>query len=403
MKKTLNFFKISICVFAGILFCGCDNTHANQMKSDNLEIDKKNHASDIVEVDEETHQYDVSRVRNNEILDRQNFQKNIQVLFENNKFDELNKIYIQLLKSEERTSSGLWKLTVFYDSFDKILTAKEEEQSKKIWESHYKKISKWSSEYPNIALPEILKAKLLLARAWQYRGEGYISTVSTENLKQWNTYLTKANDYLNHKIPSLSNVDPEWHVVNLDVKSFLNNSELEYKSALEDATNRFPYYYPIYFNAVVYHYSPKWGGDYEEIEKFAHFAVSKTNAKEGTAIYSRIYWVVADNMEIDKLRKESYIDWQYFRKSVREVLKQYPDQWNFSNYIYISCQVKDKKFTSELFQGISFHDLNNWKNEYAYENCLAFAKGTEDELMKEREQKYMEQLKKDYPEYFQVN
>ena len=98
MKKTLNFFKISICVFAGILFCGCDNTHANQMKSDNLEIDKKNHASDIVEVDEETHQYDVSRVRNNEILDRQNFQKNIQVLFENNKFDELNKIYIQLLK-----------------------------------------------------------------------------------------------------------------------------------------------------------------------------------------------------------------------------------------------------------------------------------------------------------------
>lgn len=111
-----------------------------------------------------------STVFSNEIKMRSDIQTKARHLFMGEKFEELERIAVQYRKSGERTSSGLWKLTIFYTGFGKILSPNIKFED--YWEGMKLKADKWVRKSPKSPTANIIKGMILSAYAWKIRGGG---------------------------------------------------------------------------------------------------------------------------------------------------------------------------------------------------------------------------------------
>lgn len=306
-----------------------------------------------------------------EITERQAFTHHIQELYAQKNYEALNQIYQDALIKQTRTASGIWVLRQLYDSFGAIFkTISSDDDS--AWHSNKDNINQWIKQNPNIVLPKILYAKLLERRAWAYRGAGLASKVTPEGWARFRKLNQENKSYLK-SIKETTSQDPEWYVSSLNNASFMQIKEESYTKLLKEATLKHPLYYSIYFDAINFHYLPKWGGSKEDMEHLANYAVSKTKSMEGDALYSRIYWVISADSDLLNLKSTTNVNWERMKKSMDTVLKQYPAEWNYTHFALISCRAQDKEQTAKLFEFIPNFNQNNWEFRGNYNYCKSYA------------------------------
>jgi hypothetical protein len=198
-----------------------------------------------------------------ELQDRAQVQQQVSDWFNQGNYSDLEKMYRHFRDDHVRTSGGTFALDEeFYSSLFNNLYGKTGTLSPDdvIWRQDEISLKKWMAQFPTSPAPRIAYAELLRMHGWAYRGEDTSDKVKVKNLPPFHKYIRSSRQYLN-SIKDLSKKDPHWYVESLLIAIVENLSENEYKTILDEAVEKYPYYYNIYYTAVQ-HYLPIWGGKF---------------------------------------------------------------------------------------------------------------------------------------------
>ncbi len=288
---------------------------------------------------------------------------------------ELERIAGEYRETQARSSSGKWKLILFYHAFNQITRRRLSEAT---WKDTFSFVDEWIKAYPDSDIPKVAKGLFLEDYAWHVIGGDGMSIAARDHAPEdvkskFLDRMQKAHDYMTN-IKSSSSDNPVWYFVMSGIMRGLYDDEAAYMALINEALDKHPGFYPIYFSALLY-LSPHWRGNPEKIEKFAQEAVKRTKDKEGYALYARIYWYASQSAYGVGLFTQSDVVWDKMKLGIRDVLKEYPDQWNINNFAYFSCLVRDHAMTKELMSKMERPILRNgvWAERKFYEYCKAWA------------------------------
>ena len=291
-------------------------------------------------------------------------------LFMQERFGELERLADQYRMTGERTSSGLWKLTLFYSGISDVADGNNINET--YWNSIEARARRWVEEYPASPTPRIAYSLILIGHAWKFRGSGWAEEVNPDARKPFHEYLNKARVYLlEHK--DIAGSDPRWYEAMLSVALAEDWDIKRFNKLVDEATTRHPYFYQIYFGAINY-LTPKSHGNRQQIEAFANFAVSKTVDMDGMGMYARVYWYAAQAHFRDHLFTDSSVVWDKMKKGIADVLQRYPDQWNINNFAHFACLAWDKDETRGLMGRIQGAPIPQaWEDRTQYQQCRTWA------------------------------
>ncbi|WP_294953845.1 hypothetical protein [Sulfurovum sp.] len=336
-----------------------------------------------------------------ELSDRNKIISEVKALFLNSDFKKLTQIPKDYIENESRTSSGKWKLDLFYAGIRKSVKNTDFSTLEKI-------ALEWIKAYPKSKVAHISYAEILVQKGWYSRGEDSASYTSKEQWKNLKFYMKRARDYLNKYKKTLSD-NPGWYTVMLDIAKGENWDKKRFFELLDEAIEKHPYYNPIYYSAL-YRMQPKWGSfDKKEIENVAQKALVATHKKAGNSRYARFYWVASQLIYKDDLFTKSDVNWSIMSKGIDDVLKEFPSRWNLNYFAYFSCMAGDKDKTKYLLSQIQ-NNLNKypWINrKNSYNKCLTWVNNPEDnedikyvqEIPVEKLEKYIAKKTMDKPAY----
>lgn len=283
-------------------------------------------------------------------------------------FGALEELVEKYSNSNARTPSGVWKIGFIYAGITEISGNSKIPNEDQYWGFHDDRYTSWIEEYPQSATAQIYYAKILLRKAWYYRGAGYANTVDKQQWALFYKFLNQASNHLDN-FKDRSSKDPNWYEAKLEVAKGLGVDDDIYNNILDEALDLHPYYYPIYFSAIN-RFAPRWHGSLEMMESFAARSVELTRETEGVGMYARVYWYVSQSLYGDQLFTKSLISWDKMSQGIDDVLAKYPDQWNINNFAKFSCLARDKNKTRSLIMKISGEPLRNvWGDRDMFNFC----------------------------------
>ncbi|MFY0676012.1 MAG: DUF4034 domain-containing protein [Neptuniibacter sp.] len=306
----------------------------------------------------------------NEMAAREEIKANVKFLFMNEKFKELDEIAEKYRNPKERTSSGLWKLSIFYYGFNGFTGTRFKDES--YWDDLKNKVDKWIKQNPNSPTAHIAKGIILKGYAWKFRGGTWAHNVPKDAWKPFKDNLIIAEQHMVNS-GGIASIDPHWYEVFARIKTGLGEDSESFKKFIDEGLDKYPNYYQLYFAAIDY-LAPKWHGDKLEIEFFANKAVERTRISEGMGLYARIYWYASQTQYDERLFSESNVVWSKMREGIFDVIATHPDSWNIQNFAFFSCLARDQDTTRALLDKMKTPMIMKaWKKQEYYEYCKKHA------------------------------
>lgn len=232
------------------------------------------------------------------------------------------------------------------------------------------KIAEWRKERPDSYAADITEAILWRAWAWHARGEGYSSSVTPEGWKLFRERLEHAQHVLNQS-KARAPKTPLWYQVSLSVGRDMEMDRDSYQALFREAVKKYPGYVPFYLSMTEY-LSPKWGGTYEAVDRFALVTTGARGAGKDYAMYARIYWTLSDNEEMDvDLFKNSRASWARMQQGFEQLLTRYPkSSWNLNAYAAFACRANDASTYGVLRSRIGPNVIATaWPSNYSVDVC----------------------------------
>ncbi len=305
-----------------------------------------------------------------ELQIRDEIKKETVDLFMQENFDELDKISTDYRESGDRTSSGLWKLSIFYRGIDGIARARNNYRPD--YGMLLGKVDRWVASSPNSPSAYVAKGIILTHVAWNIRGTDYGYKVSEQNMSLFKEKARETYRYL-LSVKQKADVDPSWYEVSVRIMTAFERDINRVMSVANEGLNKFPYYYELYFTTVLY-LTPKWYGDDAHIEEFALKSVQRTSQKDRMSMYARIYWYADYENYHGKLFSESHVNWEKMRNGFENIIEDYPAQYNIQKFAYYACLAKDKLTTQRIFDKVNEPILMAvWLTQGNHEHCRWFA------------------------------
>jgi hypothetical protein len=317
-----------------------------------------------------------------ELKERDTIRNNAANLFLSKQFSVLNKLVLTYIETEEKTSSGVWKLSYVYDGVSKLTRVKMTiEKRKKLEELAMEYIEK----YPDLSISYLVYTDMLINHAWMFKKDFYSYRI--KNHKEYYIQISKAKRILNYDINNFVR-DPHWYELMLIIAREEKWSKGEYSQFLDQAIKQFPDYLHIYFAAVDYllpnpfhHHTEFFQNDGDkknhenEIDQLAIRAVEETKSLYKKGMYARIHWYVLSKCSLNKpLFKKSKVNWEQMKVSLRDVIQQYPVQWNINNYARYACLAADPVATHQLINQIKGEPIMlAWQEKSFFERCKTWA------------------------------
>jgi len=284
--------------------------------------------------------------------------------FHERKFEAINAREHEYRTAQSRLPDGRWKLTFIYRELGVVSKRGAEGE----WKREIDLVDEWIRTTPNQPAPYLAKAEILIAYAWDARGDGRASTVSS---KQWNLFrqrIAEARKVLEQSY-EIAKENPYWFLKMEVIAIAQGWSEEEFDALYQRATKAAPTYYFIHFAAADY-YLPRWHGSKEKLRRFVDHAVAKSKSQEGMTLYTRIYWSTLWALKKNTF-SEGYAEWGDMRLGFKDIMQQYPDSsWNLNAYAYYACMAEDWTTMRRLSAQISDQPhLSIWRSTLAYQTC----------------------------------
>ena len=278
-------------------------------------------------------------------------------------FDELVSRY---RASEERTSSGTWKLSMLYNAIDAHSFAPLDPH----WKQLEELTGAWLTREPDSPTAVVLSARILYQHAWSFRGEGFSSSVSEQNRQSYQQLIQQARSVLDQH-PNVAQQDPEWDTLSISIAGEQGADSEEILAMAERALTRWPCFYAIH-NAATRALLPRWGGSRQAIQAYVKLALERSRSREGTQAYARIYYYVARTASGDVLDELNPLGakWPPLQQSLAEILQKYPSSFNQDIARYMAFFAGDAaayrgygRAVTDGFTPIAWWDTLTWRQQ----------------------------------------
>lgn len=251
----------------------------------------------------------------------------------------------RLLRDQEsRTSDGVWKLEIFYNGMFWLGNMAPSPDCDDPADGF---LADWRNVSPTSPAPFIASAQRLLDKGWCYRGSGYAKDV---NLSAWEPFeesVEAARQMLSQN-RDVASQDPHYYVVMAQIYVAQGRSETEFRSLIDEAVAKQPYYYPLYDEAFRY-YEPQWFGSYDDEAAVAQFAADKTVAKDRSSAFARVYWSA---MTCGCMPPAMLVNKKALRRAMRDLVVLYPTAWNVSHMARLACKIDDGELARSYFNAL---------------------------------------------------
>ena len=289
-------------------------------------------------------------------------------------FDEAAK---RFRVSRERTPAGYWKLAALYHVANDL---HESDGGAKLWDELDELCVRWLERRPESIAAIIVRAKLMLARAWVERGTDYAAGVKARQMDLFTAHVEAARQLLDANA-GVAAQDPEWDALRITVAMAQGASSREILQRADAALARQPLYYGIHF-AAEKALEPQWGGSESWIKRYVTLAMERSRSLEGSQAYVRIYFNVAKNAR--QLTNELNLTGAKLPQmiaSYEDVLRAYPDPHNVEVARALMCSAGDGgryralgRRGKDVVPPLAWWDSLDWRqgcDRWAFEGVMA--------------------------------
>jgi hypothetical protein len=290
----------------------------------------------------------------------------VQEAFAGSEYAKADSLIAQYCNTKERLNDGRWQLSGVAPSLEHFFEAYAE------WKMMFGKIGEWRRENPNSSAVNVVESMLWRTWAWSARGKGLARTVAPEAWQMFRERLQKAADLLaesRDESGSCAWYYEEWQKVLLGLGS---DPEVG-AAAFEAGVKQFPDYTPIY-NQRMWALMPRWGGSYEEIDRFIDDVTRRNLGSEGEALYTRLYmWIDSwEGLEFE-LFHDSLAKWPRMKAGFDLLRERYPQStWIPNSFAAYACRAGDRETYIRIRQRlVRPYYLSAWPENYSIEVCDA--------------------------------
>lgn len=267
-----------------------------------------------------------------------------------------------------RFDDGRSKLMMLYRAFQEIgqLAAEGEVASFRTALEH------WVASLPGSPTPVVATAQLIVGQAWSARGKKLAGETPASSMDRFRKRLEEARALLDaHR--EVGARCPGWHTARLDIAQLLGADEPTRTRIFDEGVAFDPSYsmlYLTYANGL----TPRWGGSYDAIRRFAARAAELSKATDGSSMYARVYWV-ALAVERDAVFTEAGVDWSRLRESFLDLERRTNGSIrNLNAFAKFACGLRDRDTAGRLVRKIG----NDWTQDIwwraeNYEQCRSWA------------------------------
>jgi len=271
------------------------------------------------------------------------FQASVRSAFEEERFDRLEQMAIEINDQQLLTEDGSWKINHFYTGIKNRFGRSEDQ-----FLTDQQRFENWMEQMPLSRTAKIAHADFLTDYAWFARGSGYAHTVTKEGWRKFRKRLEEALDSLK-SVDNGGRNDPYWGEVALRVALGQGWSVDQYESLLEELKERYPKYWH-YDVSRAYSLLPRWHGEPGHWEAYA-----EASAARGDGLGNETYARIAIRMVgfYGNLFRETEANKQRTLEGLRLLRDKYPDSLRLKNQIArMAVVANDRELSEEMFEKI---------------------------------------------------
>ena len=228
----------------------------------------------------------------------------------------------------------------------------------------------WRREIKNSIMAELVEALVFTEWAWSARGNGYANTVSNQNMALY-AYRTKMAAAALDEIGGRASENPLWYTLSLEVGLDQRKDREKLQAIFDQGASVTSLYRPLY-RRMLRILMPRWGGSYEEVDRFINRAYALSAAKRGFERYAELYSVYA-RLEGDDLDlfADSKAYWSAMRTGYLGLVKRYPkSDFVLNSFANFACRADDRDGYRELRRQIGRRISSTaWTDKYSLESC----------------------------------
>ena len=212
------------------------------------------------------------------------YQAAIRQLFQQERFDEIDRIANDARAAKARFPGGFWKIHVLYVAISEPLGGYNASDFE--WTNHLARLERWKSQNPSSITARVALGSFYDAYGWKARGGGYAGSVSEEG---WRILAERAaiGQQVLEEAKSLPSKCPEWFLAMLAIARAEDWDDERRNALFEQALAFEPDYY-YYYQDMAELKLPKWGGDEGDVAAFAETMANRIGGRKGDLIYYHI-------------------------------------------------------------------------------------------------------------------
>lgn len=273
-----------------------------------------------------------------------------QTLLKAQKYDEIEAVAANLLKTRAEFVGGGWKLPCFGRGLCII-----ESDDDNVWKANNQRLLLWHAQRPQSKL-----ATLMLARSWangasSARGGEYAYKVKPKQWSGMNRRLSAAAPLFAALLPDIKRSPlvfsglQQWAILG-QVPPAL------YEKAWQDAESAFPGYTPFYIDKA-YYLMPRWYGAPGEWEAFAKRSADKIGGIKGDMLYAQIIEDQSENYDTDFFQNNA-VSWERTKRGLRALIARDSNSVGIATGAQrLAAIAQDSPFERELFSGPLAHQF----------------------------------------------
>lgn len=305
-----------------------------------------------------------------ELAERKAIDRAAQPFYHQKDFQSLEAMAEDLRISKARTSSGVWKLTVFYATLQWFNS--EDFVASYPNGSNWQRLEGWIAAAPTAPTPYILKAFALKSLAMVSGRKIAEGGLPHSGWRPDAVYLKEARKVLDDAKPFAAR-DPHYYAVLIDLMRASGADLQDILVVHAEAMSREPLYYQTHF-VVFEHLLIATSNSHPMASTFANTVYQATAAAEGEAVYARLYWMAFQRVYGPAIFELGPIDWDRMRKGLELVVKSYPTGWNAQYSALFACLKGDQPMAHDMLGVTSEPAISElWQNHLLHKACTEFA------------------------------
>jgi len=286
--------------------------------------------------------------RNASQREKAKFQAEVRGAFEEERFEDLNRLASEAISSGKIFGDGAWGIYVFHQTL--IPAPEVKEEGLVDLESRF---LRWIQQTPESLTARVALVEFYIGYAWRARGGGYANTVSAEQWKVFRERLAMAEKVL-LDATKVQGQDPYWYAVLASLGRAQQWPADKYELMFQDGLRNYPTNWELACTRA-YGLLPRWYGEPGDWEAFAEKETQREGGL-GPEVYARI--VLSLFGYYDNVFKDTKASWERTREGLEILRKKYPDDdVTMNNAVLLARMAGDKEMARALLaqMGDNYH------------------------------------------------